>query len=1243
MINNSFINRSLVILIVVTFIFVEAVSGSGFNNYNFREPGKVNDMIQDSTGGTIHVYFNESGLGIGLGRTWSVNINGINHESTNRTIIFTGPGNSKYDYNVSYIKCAGSTNSSGSFNSNATFHIHFYLNAQSNPLKVPERIVSYVPIAIVNDQGTGTLNNFTQYLVVNSSLYSNFENRNLTNVEFFNSTGGIIPSWLQSGNTPQSHSTIYWLRLNNSIHGMSSSIVYMGFSNPSVELMNGKWTGESPYLSLSYGALDDGYHVFSYYYNFSGTIINQSQWILNQSLGIQQNNGIGGEFYSMGGYLASRAQVPPGYMVNEFVSTCGDVQNYGFLNTTEQPVPIGYNATEGIYIRLAADRTYPDMMNYTGGEWNPPGGVYGSFVSNEKTPGTYTVETLNKSSAFEFLNYAVGNTSQPLNGMNENYPMSFGINGRSTNFEIKWITVSRTPPNYVMPYNFAVNHSENSSRSAITFKAEGIAANVQWGIYINNQSFQSSSRSITLDLTTGHYSFYVKDNPSYSIFYDFNGINVTGTNETYYIQFVPETFTLIFSEIGLTNQEWYVHLLNGPNLSISVNQLYITASNYAGKNYSFSIGTVIKGEIPVLNNTPLISGSNYVLTVKFLKPYNITFVERGLVANSTWYMNTSNEGSYSAVSGKNITIPLINGTYNFSIGTTYKILHSPGVKITVNGFPFIKYVNFTDFNYTANFFERNLSNGMWSVNVSGIRFKEGAFGKNISFYLTNGTYNFNASSSNRSFIGQIGTFTINGSNESFHVQFHELFTVNFLKVNLSSSSVWTVILNKTEQTGTGSNLTFHELNGSYAFHVYTSNLNFSTNYTQYFIVKGKNVNINVTFYKAYNVTFQESGLGSGKWYVNLSTELSANVSSGQKIILHLINGNYNYTVQTSNKTFRAEFIPHFTVNSSNLYVSVIFQIVKFNVTFTESNLSSGVWFVNLTDNLRSGTIAPNSNFTFSLENGTYSYAVETSYKNEKAQFSPSFKVNGGNLNITVNFYAVNFILYYNIIYELYHNSTHPGQLFPGAQMPWGLNIKSITGSFSQIYNSYSSEIAIQLQNGTYSYTLNYPYNIFNITNDSGKFIINGSNLYMFSNVNVTYYKLIIHETGLSHVDWGVVIQLSGSLSYYFPINVTESTSNNIIVSYLFNGTYSISFGLYNFKNPSYYTYLKSISYNMSGEFNHTYQLNVSLTLPPGPESIAPAGFLSLVESENFILPLVLILLITIIIVPVVRGRYPGEP
>ena len=277
MIKNPFTTKILVIVVIIAFIFIEIAAGIGASNNIIKVSEKGSDMVPDLTGGKIIVYFNESGLGTGLGRTWSVNINGINYASTNRTIIFTGTGNTQYDYYIHSIQCAATTNSSGSFNSNATFHIHFYLKPQSNPLKVPERIVSYVPIAIDNNQVNSTPDNFTEYIAVNSSLYANYENRNLTNVEFFNSTGGIIPSWLESGNSPQSDSTIYWLRLNNSIRGQSSYFVYMGFSSPGVQLMNGIWTGESPSLSSSYGSLDDGYHVFSYYYNFSGTVINTGQ------------------------------------------------------------------------------------------------------------------------------------------------------------------------------------------------------------------------------------------------------------------------------------------------------------------------------------------------------------------------------------------------------------------------------------------------------------------------------------------------------------------------------------------------------------------------------------------------------------------------------------------------------------------------------------------------------------------------------------------------------------------------------------------------------------------------------------------------------------------------------------------------------------------------------------------------------------------------------------------------------
>ena len=164
--------------------------------------------------------------------------------------------------------------------------------------------------------------------------------------------------------------------------------------------------------------------------------------------------------------------------------------------------------------------------------------------------------------------------------------------------------------------------------------------------YVNGQLFKSSSRSITLYLSNGKYSFYVEDNPSYSIFYNFNGISVFGSNKTYYVQFVPEAYSLAIDQTGLSGQNWYVDILNVKNYSgPSDNIIYITAASYKDENYSFTVGTDVSGEVPVLNNTPYISGENYQLTVKFQKPYNITFAEKGLNGTSRWYVNVTNIGS----------------------------------------------------------------------------------------------------------------------------------------------------------------------------------------------------------------------------------------------------------------------------------------------------------------------------------------------------------------------------------------------------------------------------------------------------------------------------------------------------------------------------------------------------------------------------------------------------------------------
>jgi photosystem II stability/assembly factor-like uncharacterized protein len=66
--------------------------------------------------------------------------------------------------------------------------------------KIPPGILYYVPIEITNDQPVSTPSEYQQLILVNSSVYSEYEAPNLENVEFFYPNGTVIPSWLESNN-----------------------------------------------------------------------------------------------------------------------------------------------------------------------------------------------------------------------------------------------------------------------------------------------------------------------------------------------------------------------------------------------------------------------------------------------------------------------------------------------------------------------------------------------------------------------------------------------------------------------------------------------------------------------------------------------------------------------------------------------------------------------------------------------------------------------------------------------------------------------------------------------------------------------------------------------------------------------------------------------------------------------------------------------------------------------------------
>ena len=156
---------------------------------------------------------------------------------------------------------------------------------------LPSGIIDYAPVVITNNQSSATAAPFQQEIVVNSNDFSSYEASNLQNVEFFNSNGQIIPSWLELGNSTYG-STVYWLKLSSGIPASSSEIVYIGFASTSTNLFNSNNVGEAPTLSSTYGEYDDGPNVFNYYTNFNGTSLPNSFEAYNEPSYISVDNGV---------------------------------------------------------------------------------------------------------------------------------------------------------------------------------------------------------------------------------------------------------------------------------------------------------------------------------------------------------------------------------------------------------------------------------------------------------------------------------------------------------------------------------------------------------------------------------------------------------------------------------------------------------------------------------------------------------------------------------------------------------------------------------------------------------------------------------------------------------------------------------------------------------------------------------------------------------------------------------------
>ena len=151
-------------------------------------------------------------------------------------------------------------------------------NTTSGPEYMPESLdtgslIYSVGIVIHNTQPVATSSPYDQEVQIDSSSFSQHESPDLSNVVWYTSSGEIIPSWIESGNSASSANTIYWLKMPFSLGAQSSVTINMGFESTSANLFatSGGSEGEAPQLSSSYAEYDNGAVVFPVYWNFAGT------------------------------------------------------------------------------------------------------------------------------------------------------------------------------------------------------------------------------------------------------------------------------------------------------------------------------------------------------------------------------------------------------------------------------------------------------------------------------------------------------------------------------------------------------------------------------------------------------------------------------------------------------------------------------------------------------------------------------------------------------------------------------------------------------------------------------------------------------------------------------------------------------------------------------------------------------------------------------------------------------------
>jgi phospholipase C len=332
-------------------------------------------------------------------------------------------------------------------------------------------------------------------------------------------------------------------------------------------------------------------------------------------------------------------------------------------------------------------------------------------------------------------------------------------------------------------------------------------------------------------------------------------------------------------------------------------------------------------------------------------------------------------------------------------------------------------------------------------------------------------------------------------------------SVTFVEVGLPSGTSWSVTLNGVLQTSSSSEIAFTQPNGTqYSYTLGSVPGYLPTPSLGEVTLNGSGREIQVTFSQEFPVAFTESGLPNGTaWNVTIGSALTSATSA--TIRLFEPNGTYRYLVATANREYAA-LGGTFSTLGAAVSLSVNFSLVRYAVTFVESNLPAGsTWYLNVTGvqslNSTGSTIA------FTQPNGTYTYTVATG----DSAFAPStgsFSVNGSATNESITFGQASYSVTFSET-DLPSGTT------------WYVNVTNWGSLSATVAGLAGTEVSANFTTGTYDFTVASANKIYSpgpepplVVNDAP-----GSLDLAFSEVT---YSVTFAESGLpSGTPWNVTI------------------------------------------------------------------------------------------------------------------------